>query len=140
MSFFPTKNRAPMIDKHWQTELFRLLAGTANNIGCQSHIVNGVADHVHMLMELSRTQTIAAAVGQIKTASSTWVNQSRKLQTRFGWQDGYAAFSVSSTSLDIVRRYIDNQEAHHKTQSFQDEYREWLRRYNVEWDERYVWD
>ena len=66
---FSTKNRAPMIDKHWQTELFRLLAGTAKNIGCQSHIVNGVADHVHMLMELSRTQTIAAAVGQIKTAS-----------------------------------------------------------------------
>ena len=137
---FSTKNREALLDESWREELFRVLGGTANNLGCQSLIVGGVADHVHMLFQLSRTLSIADAVGKIKSTSSLWVNQTRSLSTPFHWQAGYAAFSVSQSSVEAVREYIRRQPEHHATKSFQDELRDWLRRYEIEWDERYVWD
>ena len=107
---------------------------------CQSLIVGGVADHVHMLFQLGRTITIADAVGKIKSASSAWVNQTRGSPEPFHWQGGYAVFSVSQSSVEAVREYVRKQPEHHEKKSFQDELREWLRRYGIEWDERYVWD
>jgi REP element-mobilizing transposase RayT len=93
-----------------------------------------------MLFQLGRTITIAEAIGKIKLTSSAWVNQTRGLPDPFHWQNGYAVFSVSQSNIETVREYIRNQREHHKTQSFQDEVRHWLRQYGVEWDERYVWD
>jgi putative transposase len=135
-----TKNRAPLIADDWRDELFRVLGGAANNLGCQSLIVGGVADHVHMLFVLARTITIADAIGKIKSASSAWVNQTRGLTGQFHWQGGYAAFSVSQSNVEATRDYIRNQPEHHVKQSFQDELRDWLRRYGLEWDERYLWE
>jgi REP element-mobilizing transposase RayT len=137
---FSAKDRAPLLADEWRDELFRVLGGAANNLGCQSLIVGGVADHVHMLFQLGRTITIADAVGKIKSTSSAWINQTRGLCLEFHWQAGYAAFSVSQSSIETAREYIRKQAEHHATQSFQDELREWLRRYKIEWDERYVWD
>ena len=137
---FSTKHRQPLLADAWRDELFHVLGGTANNLGCQSIIVGGVADHVHMLFQLGRTITIADAVGKIKSTSSAWINQSGSLPTEFHWQAGYAAFSVSQSNLEAVREYIRRQPEHHAKQSFEDELREWLRRYEIEWDERYVWD
>ncbi len=137
---FSTKNRAPLLAHEWREELFRVLGGTANNLGCQSLIVGGVEDHVHMLIQLSRTITVADAVGKIKSTSSCWVNQTRGLTVEFHWQAGYAAFSVSQSNVEVVREYIRQQPEHHARQMFQEELREWLRRYEIEWDERYVWD
>jgi len=137
---FSTKNRAPLLADEWRDELFRVLGGAANNLGCQSLIVGGVTDHVHMLFHLGRTIAIADAVGRIKSTSSAWINQTCGLSSEFHWQAGYAAFSVSQSNTEAVREYILNQAEHHTKQSFQDELREWLRRYEVEWDERYVWD
>lgn len=137
---FSTKNRTPRLADDWREELFQVLGGTANNLGCQSLIVGGVADHVHMLLQLGRTITIADAVGKIKSTSSNWVNQTRRLADEFHWQAGYAAFSVSQSNVESVRQYILRQPEHHAAQSFQDELREWLRRYEIDWDERYVWD
>jgi REP element-mobilizing transposase RayT len=137
---FSTKNRAPVLTDEWRDELFHVLGGTANNLGCQSMIVGGVADHVHMLFQLGRTITIADAAGKIKSTSSNWVNQTRGLPMPFHWQAGYAAFSVSQSNIEAVRDYIRRQPEHHAKESFQDELREWLRRYGLEWDERYVWD
>lgn len=137
---FSTKYREPVLADAWQDELFHVLGGTANNLGCQSLIVGGIADHVHLLLQLGRTITIADAVGKIKSTSSNWVNQSRGLPTEFHWQAGYAAFSVSQSNVEAVREYIRRQREHHAKQSFQDELREWLRRYEIPWDERYVWD
>ena len=139
-AIFSTKNREPMLADAWRDELFHVLGGAANNLGCQSLIVGGVADHVHMLFQLGRTITIADAVGKIKSASSAWVNQTRGLSEPFHWQGGYAVFSVSQSSVEAVREYIRKQPEHHEKKSFQDELREWLRRYGIEWDERYVWD
>jgi putative transposase len=137
---FSTKNREPLLLDDWRDELFRVLGGAANNLGCQSLIVGGTADHVHMLFQLSRTITIADAIGKIKSTSSLWINQHHPMSAPFHWQAGYAAFSVSQSNVKAVREYIRNQLAHHAKQSFQEELREWLRRYEIEWDERYVWD
>lgn len=137
---FSTKNREPVLADGWRDELFHVLGGSANNLACQSLIVGGMADHVHQLVILGRIISIADAVGKIKSTSSLWVNQSRGLPMPFHWQAGYGAFSVSQSNVEAVRDYIRRQPEHHQKQSFQDEFREWLRRYEIEWDERYVWD
>jgi REP element-mobilizing transposase RayT len=135
-----TKGREPLLADTWRDELFRVLGGAANNLECQSLIVGGVADHVHMLFVLGRTITIADAVGRIKSAASAWVNQTRRVEGHFQWQGGYSAFSVSQSNVEAVRDYIARQAEHHARQSFQDELREWLKKYGMQWDEKYVWD
>ena len=137
---FSTKNREPILPDAWREELFRVLGGAANSLGCQSILVGGAADHVHHLFQLGRTISMADAIGKIKSNSSLWVNQTRGLSNHFNWQAGYAVFSISESVLENVREYIRNQEEHHKSRSFQDEVREWLTKYRVEYDERYVWD
>jgi REP element-mobilizing transposase RayT len=137
---FSTKSRAPVLADEWRDELFHILGGTANNLGCQSLVVGGVADHVHMLFQLGRTITIADAIGRIKSTSSAWISQSRGLPVPCRWQGGYAAFSVSQSNIEDVRAYIRRQPEHHARTTFQDELREWFRRYEIEWDEQYVWD
>jgi putative transposase len=139
-TIFSTKNREPLLTDEWRNELFHVLGGSANKIGCQSLIVGGVSDHVHMLFQLGRTITISAALNKIKSTSSIWINQKTGISIPFHWQAGYAAFSVSQSNIEAVREYIHKQLEHHSKQSFQDELREWLRRYEIEWDERYVWD
>jgi NAD-specific glutamate dehydrogenase len=93
-----------------------------------------------MLFRPARTIAIAGALGKIKSTSSSWINQTRGLSTGFHWQAGYAVFSVSQSNVESVHQYIRRQSEHHAQQSFQDELKEWLRRYEIEWDERYVWD
>ena len=137
---FSTKNRLPLLQDGWREELFSVLGGTANNLGCQSLIVGGVADHVHILFQLGRTITISDAIGKLKSTSSLWINQQNLVVGQFQWQAGYAVFSVSQSNVEAVRTYIRNQVEHHAKVSFQDELREWLMRYEIEWDERYVWD
>jgi putative transposase len=137
---FSTKDREPLLADEWRDELFRVLGGTTKNLGCQSLVVGGVADHVHLLFQLSRTIAIADAVGKIKATSSAWVNQNQQLSAAFHWQAGYGAFSVSQSNVEAVRQYLREQPQHHARQSFQDEFRAWLSRYEIEWDERYVWD
>jgi REP element-mobilizing transposase RayT len=136
---FSTKNRESLLLEPWRDELFSVLGGAANNLDCQSLIVGGVVDHVHMLFQLGRTISLADAIGKIKSTSSLWINQTRGI-SEFHWQAGYAAFSVSQSNIDAVREYIRRQPEHHARESFQDELREWLRRYEIEWDERYLWD
>jgi putative transposase len=137
---FSTKGREPWIMDGWREELFHVLGGASKNQGCQSLIVGGVEDHVHLLFQLGRTTAIADAICKIKSTSSVWINETRGLSTLFHWQGGYAAFSVSQSNVEAVKQYIRRQPEHHAKQSFQDELREWLRRYEMEWDERYLWD
>jgi len=137
---FSTKNREPVLSDAWRDELFRVMGGAANNLGCQSLTVGGMPDHVHLLIQLGRTISIADAIGKIKSTSSLWINQNHANGRQFHWQAGYAVFSVSQSNVEDVRTYIQQQAKHHAALSFQDELREFLRRYEVEWDERYVWD
>ncbi len=112
-AIFSTKNREPTILDPWREELFNVIGGQVNNIGSQSLIVGGVADHVHLLFRLSRTSSIADVMLEVKKQSSSWVNQQKATRGDFHWQAGYGAFSVSSTNIEIVREYIRKQPEHH---------------------------
>ena len=139
-AIFSTKGRIPFLQPSWRDELYKIIGGSLNNLGSRSMLIGGVEDHVHLLFVLSRTVTIADTMGTIKQASSSWVNEQQKTPTTFAWQAGYAIFSVSQSSVNAVRKYIDNQAKHHQKQTFQDELRKWLTKYEEEFDERYLWD
>ena len=138
---FSTKNRYPFLtDKTIRDEMHAYLGGTCNNLECPVLTVGGVADHVHILCALSRTLSMAKLVGELKRGSSKWIKTKGHMLTKFAWQNGYGAFSVSQSELERVRRYIATQEEHHKKRTFQDEYRAILKEYGIDYDERYVWD
>ncbi|MDB6059249.1 MAG: Transposase [Verrucomicrobiales bacterium] len=136
---FSTKNRAPFIHDRVRDSLHRYMATVLQNFDCPPALINSVADHVHILFELGRTVTVANAVEEVKTTSSKWIKTQGKEFVGFAWQAGYGAFAVSE-SVAVVCEYIANQQEHHRTKSFQEEYRSFLKRHNVPFDERYVWD
>ncbi|HVK15499.1 MAG TPA: IS200/IS605 family transposase [Fimbriiglobus sp.] len=135
---FSTKNREPFIAADRRDRTFAYLAGTLNDIDCPVVIVGGMSDHVHLLFVLARTLSLSKAVEEVKKESSKWAKAN--VHPGFYWQNGYGAFSVSPSNAEQVTAYIANQEDHHRASTFQDEFRELLRRHGVEWDERYVWD
>jgi putative transposase len=137
---FSTKNRRPVLTLPIQNELHPYLAGVLNAIECPAFQVGGVEDHVHLFFGLARTRTIAEVVEKVKTSSSRWIKTNRNEFGDFHWQAGYGAFSVSQSDAEIVVEYIRNQARHHEKMSFQDEYRRFLERYRIAYDERYVWD
>ncbi len=138
---FSTKNRQPFLqDTDLRTELHHYLGGTCRDLGSPSLITGGVEDHVHILCRLARTQTIAQLVAELKRESSKWIKTKSPALSEFHWQDGYGAFSISHSNVEAVRTYIAEQESHHRQHSFQDEFRRLLQKYQVEYDERYVWD
>jgi REP element-mobilizing transposase RayT len=138
---FSTKDRRPLLrDTALRQELHHYLGGILKNLDCQPIIVGGVEDHVHLLAGLSRICAPAEMVKEVKRGSSLWVKERDAAMRDFGWQNGYEIFSIGSSQIDNVRRYIAEQEQHHRKLSFQDEFRLLLRRYEVAYDERYVWD
>ncbi len=137
---FSTKNRERLLTPDIQTELHPYLAGILDNIECTSLQVGGVEDHVHLFFGLSRTRTIADVVETVKTSSSKWIKTKGRQFADFHWQSGYGAFSVSQSDAEAVITYIRNQKQHHQKMTFQDEYRRLLERYQVAFDEKYVWD
>ena len=137
---FSTKDRAPVLDPIVRSELFAYLASVARNAGCECYTAGGVADHVHLAVRLSRTLTLAKLVEELKTSSSKWLKAQSPKLAGFSWQSGYGAFSVSPSGLQSVRHYIDSQEEHHRKRTFEEEYRGFLQRYGIEFDERYLWD
>ncbi|HKO59600.1 MAG TPA: IS200/IS605 family transposase [Pyrinomonadaceae bacterium] len=138
---FSTKNRFPFLtDKQIRTDMRAYLATMLRQQDCETLIVNGVEDHIHALFALSRSHSIASVVKEIKRTSSGFAKELSPSLTKFHWQNGYGAFSVSQSNLDDVIRYIENQEEHHKRVTFQDECRAFFKAYGIEYDERYVWD
>ena len=137
---FSTKERWPFLDPETRPKLHAYLATVARNASCEAYRVGGVADHVHLAIRLSRTLTIADLVEELKTSSSKWVKTQSPTLAKFAWQRGYGAFSVGPSDLDALRACIDNQEKHHRTRTFQEEYRSFLTKYGIEFDEHYVWD
>lgn len=137
---FSTKNRAPFLTKDVQEETHAYLSGILNNIDCPSIRVGGVEDHVHLFFSLSRKRSIADVVETVKTSSSKWIKNQDGQFGDFHWQAGYGAFSVCQSEADRVVAYILNQAEHHRKRTFQEEFRRMLELYEVEFDERYVWD
>ncbi|MEO7988347.1 MAG: IS200/IS605 family transposase [Chryseolinea sp.] len=135
---FSTKYRQPLIIPSVEKELHNYLGGICNNLECQSLIVGGYVDHIHILCKLSKKLPLMKLVEELKAHSSKWIKTKDVKLKNFYWQDGYGAFSVKASEVDIVRLCIENQHEHHSRKNFQDEYRQILERYNVEYDERYV--
>ena len=137
---FSTKERHPWLEPGIREKTHAFLAATVRQCHCEAYRVGGVADHVHLAIRLSRTISIADLVKEIKTASSKWLKTQDAELAAFFWQQGYGAFSIGMSQKEALLRYIDTQEKHHQTRSFQDEYREFLGKYAIDYDERYVWD
>ncbi|MDZ4742624.1 MAG: IS200/IS605 family transposase [Verrucomicrobiota bacterium] len=137
---FSTKDRQPWLEKDVREKTHAFLAGAARQCDCEAYRVGGVADHIHMAVRLSRTLSVADLVKEIKTASSKWIKTQDPALTDFSWQQGYGVFSVGMSQKETLLHYIDNQEEHHRTHTFQEEYRAFLSKYGIEYDERYVWD
>jgi len=137
---FSTKNREPWLDSNVRPRMHAYLATICRDAGADFVLVGGVSDHAHIVTTLARTLSQAQLIEEIKKASSKWV---KALDARYGgffWQRGYAAFSVSPSQLDSVLEYVNKQQEHHRTRTFQEEYRELLRKHGVDFDERFVWD
>ncbi len=137
---FSTKNRQTFITPVIEPELFKYLATELRNMDCPSLAINGTTDHVHILFALSRTMTIANIVKSIKGSTSRWIKTRSTELRSFEWQAGYGAFSIGRSQVEQVTRYIARQKVHHRKLSFQDEFRLLLRKYEVPYDEKYLWD
>ena len=137
---FSTKHRRPLIHPPVETELHAYLGGICNRLECHVIKVGGYHDHIHILCMLSKKIALMKLLEEIKSHSSKWMKTKGEEYGNFYWQDGYGAFSVKPSETERVIAYIANQHIHHEKHSFQDEYRAILKKYNVEYDERYVWD
>jgi putative transposase len=137
---FSTKHRQPLIQPPAEEELHAYLGGICNRLECQVIKVGGYTDHVHILCMLSKNIALMKLVGEVKSHSSKWMKTKGAEYENFYWQDGYGAFSVNPSQVDVVIQYIENQHIHHSKQSFKDEYKAFLKKYAVAYDERYIWD
>lgn len=137
---FSTKHRQPLIHPPVESELHSYLGGICNQLDCQTIKVGGYTDHVHILCLLSKKIALMKLVEVMKANSSKWIKAKGDAYSNFYWQDGYGAFSVNPSQVDMVIAYITNQHQHHRKKTFQAEYRAFLKKYNVEYDEQYVWD
>ena len=137
---FSTKDRRKHFHKPThRDELHRYLGGILSNLDCQPVIVGGVEDHVHLLFALSRTVTVADLVKELKRSSAIWLQANDPQYADFSWQSGYGIFSIAYSQIEGARAYISNQEEHHRKMSYQDEVLTLLKRYDVPFDERYLW-
>ena len=137
---FSTKYREPLIYEPVEHELYAYLGGICKGFECHPIKVGGYTDHIHILCMLSKKIALMKLLEEVKSHSSKWMKTKGENLKNFYWQDGYGAFSVSPTQVDTVINYIANQKAHHSRKTFQDEFRGFLKKYKVEYDERYVWD
>ena len=137
---FSTKNRVPMIDEEIAARLYDYIGGIIRNRNGSLIAAAGMPDHVHLLISLGKEMSISELVRVIKSNSSKWIHETFPRHQQFRWQSGYGAFAVSQSNFETVKGYIAGQAEHHHTHSFQDELRALLKRCNIEFDERYMWD
>lgn len=137
---FAVKYRDGLILESFKEELYQYIAGIVKNNNHKLIIINGMSDHLHLLVGMKPTQSVSDLMQDIKGSSSKWINEKRFLNVKFEWQEGYGAFSYSKSHVDAVIKYINNQEQHHKTKTFQEEYLEFLKAFEVEYDERFIFN
>jgi len=135
---FAVQDRANLITTAWKDELYRYITGIIQNHGHKLLQINGMPDHLHILFGMRPTQALSALMQQVKQESSAWINQKGFVRGRFSWQEGYDAFSYSKRDVPNVIEYIKNQEEHHRERTFYEEYVRFLREFEVEHDERYI--
>ena len=137
---FSTKNRFPFINEQLRPRLFPYMGGIVRELDGKPILVNGIADHVHLLVALPPRLSLSDVLRTVKTNSSRWVHEEFPSLRKFAWQTGFGAFSVSYGHLERVRNYIANQQEHHRRKTFQEEYLNFLKEQELEYDEKYLWD
>jgi REP element-mobilizing transposase RayT len=136
---FSTKNREPMITPEVEPELYAYLAGTAKNLESRCLAAGGTENHVHLLVSQSKKVALCYLMEEIKKSSSKWIKTKGSTFRTFGWQDGYGGFSIGESQVEVLKRYIAGQKERHKRQSFEQEFVVLLKKYQVHYDERYLW-
>lgn len=135
---FAVNNRESLIKKEWKNELYKYITGIIQNHNHKMIQINGMPDHIHILIGMRPTQALSELVKVIKGDSSKWINQKNYLKNKFSWQAGFGAFSYAKTQVSQVASYIQNQEHHHKTTSFKDEYIDLLTSFEIDYDKQFI--
>lgn len=137
---FSTKHRERLITDAVRDSLHAYMATVLQNLGCAPVLINSIEDHVHILFELARTLSVSEAVEDVKKSASKWIKPQGTEFAGFAWQAGYGAFAVSESNVPTARDYIARQREYHRVKSFQEEYRAFLEKHRIAFDERYAWD
>ena len=137
---FSTKDRLPLITSQIESELYKYMSGILRNLDCLAIKIGGTSDHLHILNSLSRTITQSSMLGILKKDSSKWLKTKGVGFRNFHWQNGYGIFSISESKLNSTKKYIENQPEHHKLRSFKDEFMDFIKRYNMDYNDQYLWD
>lgn len=137
---FSTKHREDLISPEIEVELYAYIGGILSNKQSKLIAAGGTANHLHLLISMNKNAALSALIGDIKRNSSRWIKTKNVKFLKFEWQDGYGAFSIGQSNIETVKRYIANQKAHHKIKTFENELRGFFDKYQIEYDERYVWD
>lgn len=137
-AIFAVKKRTGLIQKEWKDELYKYITGIVQNYNHKLLAINGMPDHIHIFFGMRPTQSLSDLMQDIKGSSSKWINEKKFIRDKFEWQEGYGAFSYSKSQSSRVISYIQNQEIHHRKMNFIDEYKMFLKKFEIEYDERYV--
>jgi putative transposase len=135
---FSVKNRDPLITKNFKDNLLKYITGIIKKRGCKLLTINSMPDHIHILLSLNPEKSISSLVREIKVFSVKYINENKLCKFKFNWQEGYGAFSYSGSQVDKVKSYIENQDKHHSKLTFNDEYVLFLKKFNIEFDMKYV--
>jgi putative transposase len=137
---FSTKDRCGIIEDRFRNETHRYFCGIAQSQECTILVINSVIDHVHLLAKIKPSITVSDFVGKLKANSSRWIKERFELPYGFQWQNGFSSFTVSESSVDSVKRYIENQQEHHKKTSFAEELKSFLDRHGIDYDPEHYLD
>lgn len=137
---FAVNGRTNLLQKPWREEVFKYMAGTIKGKNQKSIIVNGLANHVHLFVGLKPSMSVSNLVRDIKNNSSNFINDQKFVRGKFSWQEGFGSFSYSHSHIDQVYQYILNQEEHHRKRTFKEEYQDFLKKFDIEYDERYLFE
>ena len=137
---FTVQNRDCVIKKTWKVELYKYITGIIQNHGHKVLAISGMPDHIHIFFGMRPNQSLSDLMQDIKGDSSKWINQKKLVQTRFSWQEGYGAFSYSKSHVDSVIDYVKNQDIHHRRKTFIEEYHDFLEKFEVDYDERFIFE
>ena len=136
---FAVQNRASLITENWQTDLYKYMSGIVVQQDHKLCSINGIQDHIHILVSMNPKQAPSDLMYHVKRSSSIWINDNRLCLGKFSWQEGFGAFSYGKSQISAVARYIENQKQHHMKHTFIDEYRAFLKAFGIEFDERYIY-
>jgi len=139
-AIFTPKFREHIIKPTWEDELFKYITGIVQNFGHKMLAINGMPDHIHVFFRMKPNQSVSELISKIKSNSSRWINEKRFIHGKFSWQEGFGAFSYGHSQLDDVIGYVMNQKEQHKKSSFREEYLSFLKKFDVDYDQQYLFE